>query len=693
MSMFGKMLSLFTVFVAVFTSLISMFVRGAEIDKDILDINYFLSHDNVVFESIDSSALSVTEEEKKICRDWYENNVISTDRSRLPAYDFNYGIKSLRRNFSEWTFTGSRTTDKYSERGCENTVVTLTDGEFEVTVDAVLYPQKAICSWTLSLKNVSDKNSAIVSEFSPINSVIPVTDDSVIYYNRGSNHTNADFDLLSREIYFNPVSFDCIGGTSSQKYLPYFNLNDGVSGCTLAVGWTGEWLCRYTPDLINHTLSAQVKQASLTASLSAGEEIRTPSVSLGFYGNANPLKGYTNFRQWMLESVMPDNSGVTDFFELAGPTSTRTTQEILDNVGIIPADFLDTIDYFWMDAGWYTDGDWSESVGTYTVDSRYPNGIIEIAEFGKEKGIGLTLWYEPERIAKDTDLWLHSQTSPGFVIKKKDKSDVLINLADDETLAYLEEFISSSIKENGVSFYRQDMNTDTDVFWEARDRKLYGRVTGLTENHYVTNLYKYLDFLVDDNPGLRIDNCASGGRRLDIEMCSRSVPAWRSDYQCFDVPDLMEAYQVQTSGLGLWLPVSGSVIKLADGYQARSTIMPLELSYFGAYDMPDYNNYSDVRGEMLKNEFPLTDLSINAPYCATQFGDEQSGVVLVYRRSGEDMFVVRFSGLDTNTVYNVYSYDDPDSITALNGDTLMKAGYAVSFTDTPQALILCYKPA
>ena len=40
------------------------------------------------------------------------------------------------------------------------------------------------------------------------------------------------------------------------------------------------------------------------------------------------------------------------------------------------------------------------------------------------------------------------------------------------------------------------------------------------------------DDLLTAYPHLLIDNCASGGRRIDLETCSRSLPLWRSDNTC-----------------------------------------------------------------------------------------------------------------------------------------------------------------
>jgi alpha-galactosidase len=58
------------------------------------------------------------------------------------------------------------------------------------------------------------------------------------------------------------------------------------------------------------------------------------------------------------------------------------------------------------------------------------------------------------------------------------------------------------------------------------------------------------DDLLARHPGLRIDNCASGGRRLDIEMMSRSFSVWRTDLGFTDTL----AEQAQTQALAYWVP-------------------------------------------------------------------------------------------------------------------------------------------
>ena len=62
--------------------------------------------------------------------------------------------------------------------------------------------------------------------------------------------------------------------------------------------------------------------------------------------------------------------------------------------------------------------------------------------------------------------------------------------------------------------------------WQANDKD--GR-SGLVEVAYIEGLYTMWDSILSTHPGLLIDDCSSGGRRIDIETLARSFPLWRSD--------------------------------------------------------------------------------------------------------------------------------------------------------------------
>ena len=110
---------------------------------------------------------------------------------------------------------------------------------------------------------------------------------------------------------------------------------------------------------------------------------------------------------------------------------------------------------------------------------------------------------------------------------------------------------------NGIDYYRQDFNMGISPYWEANDEP--GR-TGMKEIRHVEGLYKFWDYLLDRFPRLMIDNCAAGGRRLDLETMSRSAPLWRTDYRYGEV----NGYQCHTYGLKMCIRDSGTRLQRYD---------------------------------------------------------------------------------------------------------------------------------
>ena len=79
------------------------------------------------------------------------------------------------------------------------------------------------------------------------------------------------------------------------------------------------------------------------------------------------------------------------------------------------------------------------------------------------------------------------------------------------------ERISSLIEEFGVTIYRQDFNMAPGPVWTEADTP--DRV-GMSEIRHIEGLYAFWDELLARHPGLVIDNCSSGGRRIDLESIS-----------------------------------------------------------------------------------------------------------------------------------------------------------------------------
>ena len=175
------------------------------------------------------------------------------------------------------------------------------------------------------------------------------------------------------------------------------------------------------------------------------------------------------------------------------------------------------------------------------------------------------------------------------------------------------DFVTKNFKDWGVTWYRQDFNVEPEGFWAHTDTP--DRV-GITEMKDIEGLYLYWDAL--RAAGLQIDNCASGGRRLDLETISRSVALFRTDHSCnfFDPLD----NQRLTQGLNVWLPLNAGVYAGVAGgtpNEGPSRIYAIRSSYSSGWLMgtdrlsidvmkPAGDEWKEIRPFFLGDFYPLT---------------------------------------------------------------------------------------
>ena len=650
-----------------------------------------MSKSELTFASLNNKDVEVTRRENMNVRDWYEENVLVTDfTDKKPVFDFKVGSQRFSENWEKWDIKLSKESKvgKYYKGG-KTSFITMTDENgIKATVTATIYEDSSTCEWTVFIKNTAEGNSPNIGDFYAAD-VVYDTGDAELYYARGSYSSNDDFTLLKMPIPSKEVNFFPYEGRSSDKYLPYFNFCGKRGSFVLGIGWTGEWNLSTEKDGNNTCL--KVSQKEFDAYLEPGEQVRSPLVSLSFYSNNNALKGFNAFRNWLLADVIPKNARNIQSYVIADEFSTASTDELIEKINAVSDKDFKKINTCWMDAGWYTYTEsWYDGNGSWTPDpNRFPEGLKPLADAINKRGAKFLLWYEPERLKKDTELYNAGSGNVGWI--HEDDGNIMWNLANDEACDYLAEYISDSLKENGVSVYRQDFNFEPLEYWHFFDKNVYSGRTGICENHYVTNLYRYLDTLRKNVPGLVIDNCASGGRRLDLEMMRRSVPLWRSDYNCSRPDDIIEATQSMSYGISFWLPVSGTVFYPDTEYSARSSLYPCYSFDINSQFVGEYNAQ---RSYLYKNYYPLADGGLETDkILAMQFGDDTAGEALIYKRRDckDDSFVFMPNGLSDNKMYDLYDIDDPDNVYSALGSDLMKNGMRFDLPEGEKAVIIMYK--
>ena len=141
------------------------------------------------------------------------------------------------------------------------------------------------------------------------------------------------------------------------------------------------------------------------------------------------------------------------------------------------------------------------------------------------------------------------------------------------------------------------------------------------------------------------DNCASGGRRLDLETTTRSAPLWRTDYS-YGEPD---GYQCHTYGLNFYLPLHGTGAWGVDKYTCRSSLSSAvtfnwKITEAGVsiYDMRDRQaEFEELRPYFLEDYYPLSGID-NTTAENTWLAYQ------LYRKSDNSGYIVAFCLLYTS---------------------------------------------
>lgn len=641
---------------------------------------------DISFESITAEEMLISEAEKAACRTWFEENILSAEN---PAYNFTYGIKTLRANLAEWSFDigGESETGEYYKGG-KTTYISLTNKNngLAATVEATIYEENATCEWTVYLRNTAGENSPVIKNFYAADCTVP-SKKSDIYYSKGTEPAAEDFELMKGSLSAVPVSFTANGGRT-ESVMPYFNISGKDGGVVFCVGWSGQWFASMMQTV--NGVKIRAKQEKLSAYLEPGEEIRSPLVSLTFYNNSNALKGFNSFRKWTVDCVYPDNVNIITTAGVGAEQPGMTVENIVDNIRNSPVEWTDSLDAYWIDAGWFpNEVYWGDGVGNWYPDpERFPEGFGAVSDAAAERGLDLLLWYEPERCAVGSEVYNECIGKEGWIITSDDAERNMVNLANTEALGYITDVILVSLRENKVSCFRIDSIPEPLLFWEKADELWADGRKGITENHYVANFYVFLDTLLAEIPDLIIDNCCSGGKRINIEMSRRSIPLWRSDYNCLDgegnaKPDILEATQAQTYGISFWLPINGTCAYVSGEYADRTNIIPCT----------QVTGYRFVREYMTDNYYPLCYAGLDqSRFQASQYGTDAEGFAVIYKRENveENVFNLRLNGLDPDKTYVCYDYDKPDEKFEMTGAELMSNGVDLRITETPKAVIVMY---
>lgn len=460
------------------------------------------------------------------------------------------------------------------------------------------------------------------------------------------------------------------GRSSAETGFPFFDLSGPASALCVAIGWTGQWVKELCP--VPEGCRVQAGLAEGDFFLRPGEELRLPSVLVvrGTDGpDARRRMRRTLRAQMPPETTLPVAIQCFDrYVQGLGNTPVDPTWATEDGQRrmVEAAARLQHIDALWLDAAWFRDG-FPRGVGNYSFAPGFPRGLRPVADAARGKGMDFLLWFEPERVHRGSELF---DCTEWLLRHPVMYSTRVFHLGDEAALNWLTEKLTAMLRENGVTIYRQDCNVaDLQTYWQDNDEP--GR-RGVTEIRYINGLYRLWDALRAACPGLRIDNCASGGRRIDLETVRRSVVLWRSDTGCWpETPGRRSATwnQNQVLALSEYLPYHACAAWDTDAYTVRAAGTQGLACNFDVYHPEfDFDRAAHTLAELKSMQpywtgdfYPLTAPTPDeGVWAAYQLALPDRGAVMAFRRAEcrAEQGVFCLQAVEDRSRYRVTMTDD-----------------------------------
>ena len=446
--------------------------------------------------------------------------------------------------------------------------------------------------------------------------------------------------------------------------------------------------------------------------LSQGEEFTTPEVMLAFTD-----KGLSEL-SCLFHCIIRENICPREFRDIKRPVLMNNWEgtyfdfdddkimEIADSAKEAGCEMLV------LDDGWFGErNDDHAGLGDWVVNKdKIRNGMDKIADHVESLGMKFGLWFEPEMVNENSDLY---RAHPDWALTDPGRKPVMardqlvLDMSRPEVVDYLYESISGILNNAKISYVKWDFNRSlANVFSRGLPADRQGEVA----HRFMLGTYSLMERLRDSFPNVMIEGCSGGGGRFDAGMLFYSPQIW-----CSDNTEPINRLKIQ-KGTSYGYPIStigshvsaspnhqtGRVVPLMTraivamagtfGYELDPRLLSAKEKAMIHDQINSFNRYYDLiqKGRYLR----LSDEQDEKYYTSWGFvsGDRSEALVsLVVTdvRANPEVMYVRIRGLDPDAMYEVDNCissceDVPENGVnykkkegaVFGGAALMNAGYA-----------------
>lgn len=262
------------------------------------------------------------------------------------------------------------------------------------------------------------------------------------------------------------------------------------------------------------------------------------------------------------------------------------------------------VELFVLDDGWFGQRSSDKAgLGDWVANrERLPQGIEGLAERISSLGMKFGLWFEPEMVNKDSDLY---RAHPDWILQVPERTNShgrfqhVLDFSRKEVVDAIYEMMSKILGNAKISYVKWDMNRSiTECFSAALPADRQGEVF----HRYILGVYDLYERLTSRFPEILFESCASGGARFDPGILYYAPQGWTSDDT-----DAVERLKIQY-GTSYCYPVSsmGSHVSVSPNHQLNRET-PLytraNVAYFGTFGYElDLNKLTEEEQEEVKKQ-------------------------------------------------------------------------------------------
>ena len=326
-----------------------------------------------------------------------------------------------------------------------------------------------------------------------------------------------------------------------------------------------------------------------------------------------------------------------------------------------------------LDDGWFGKRNTDNcSLGDWVVNpEKLPGGLNGLSDRLHDLGLKFGLWFEPEMISPDSDLY---RAHPDWCLhvdgraRVEMRNQLILDLSRKEVQDYIIESVSAVLESARIEYVKWDMNRNmTEPFSGAQTPARQKE----TQHRYMLGLYRVLEEITARFPEILFESCSGGGGRFDPGMLYYMPQTWTSDDS-----DAVERMFIQYGTSFVYPPCAmGAHVSAVPNHQTgRTTAMQTrgDVALGGNFGFElDLSQLSDADAETVRRlierekqvrtlvrtgEFTRLLSPFDHPYAAWQFRarDNSEALICAYRlmtRPATPHLLLRASGLDESAVY------------------------------------------